>query len=101
MGRAETVIRRDHERDGGNWYLWVDNNYCDNVQFFSSAERSPTVISRDQRLREEELLCEDEGEHKDAGFGCRDRMLAVSISKGEYLLAPLLRALNRVSQETW
>lgn len=98
MGRAETVISRDHERDGGNWYLWVDNNYCDNMQFFSSAERSPTAISRD---RQEELLCAAEGEHKDAGFGCRDRMLAVSISKEEYLLAPLLRALDGVSQETW
>lgn len=68
---------------------------------FSSAERSPTVISRDQRLREEELLCEAEVEHKDEGFGYMDRMLAVSISKEEYLLAPLLQALNRVSQETW
>lgn len=67
--------------------------------FFSSTERSPTIISCDQRLGEGELLCEVE--HRDAGFGYRDRMLAVSISKEEYLLAPLLQALNRASQETW
>lgn len=91
---VEIVISGDHEREviGICGYTIIAVIIC-RPCFFVFAQRSHTIIWQDHRLREEELLCNAEGEHRVAGFKSRDRMLGVSKSKDEYLFLKVRRQI--------